>query len=1481
MIKRHCIATLTVFFIVLVLAINSAWSASVTRVQAGIYGMDDLVMENNFLKVTVAPYSGGKIKSFIYKKLNAEGTAWDDGKAGMLFDISPSAPHPGVLSTKVYQYSIAAQTGKKVTVDLWCDAASNLQYRKTISLSDDEAFIEVNLACENIGYTTQTVDWRIQNFIQALTKGDTSIQYLLPRSDGIQNCTDGKFIKDMVDGWFAAINKNHQGMTCAFNYDQSAQSYIWISEDRTKATFEWFSDSFKLAPGGIWQSQMLFAPFDQIDQVKSVNKLGVFNSAVHGNEITLKAFGLADNQVTVALTVSEAKTGKILAERKSGMKLNTAKISELSWNVPELAANQAKISYKLIGNKTESEWFDANSSAVNLNTALRKKNPPELSKKAQERMDISASQDASRTKKIKVLQLSQFMSLKRPQGAMGAEDSLPRVLFRSCEGMQYFLKDDLRFEIDNATEKNWLKKLAKLYNYDVLVINDFVGMALEPYVQDLLKYVQKGHGLIILGGYNAFGSRDKDYSNYKNLSNLLPVEILSTPDWMPQTPIDNATINRVQHAYNKSGISCICAVCKSPDMKIGLSPDAYPIQPNHDFSWIGQGVAINPAGVNQVVAGVPFNTLASGFHKVKAKSGTQVFAKIGQNPVLVGMDYGKGRILASAISDYQRLYFWPHTAQFYGQLLEWAARKEAPVWLSGKAGNQEIEFTVHNNSDKTIEDTLQIKAQAPDNVITQLPSQPVSVKPGQQETVKVSVKKITGMTGRHKVSAELGKKTMVAYVSTSASPADTVIDVGFKHKRRFVRGEIISPEITLVNKNSQNGKVDITCRMVDQNGQEVFIVRKNNVTLNQSFKIPVNTGNLAYGEYQYTVEADGIRSANWLYVGKVSKVDFPVGWWGTPSHGSDYMTIAGLDLLAGRGNISFGPKIYKEHFLDAADYQVQTGLRQIVFAANMARTRGDGGPVASPNHPVNAAAQDRNLKKTLDALKDFPAISAIYLDDEAFSIGRSDFDTEEFRKMFNRDFPCLPKTAEEKKQNQDFEKQILPGSLAARIMLADYQVDSLAKCYQRGAAIVHAYRPDWQAVMLTTFGVTPVSGNWIEKTFAGMDAIMIDVYPNTVHDIGESLFYMNLMRSSAERQHKPAWIVLGEFRNDFESCKMQFWLTLMTNMKGYFWFSLGGSWGNGMRSEKFKQLEPYDKFATEYGRLFYAWSRPKHKIAVLYSKAVLAKLNREPYESIMEKTFEKLYSKDIVPDVVTEEQIRDGSIANYDMIVLSGVDELEQDVIDKLSTFAQKHQLYVDDKTSISVGNSKPFNLKEISAQIIPEVITPDERVYGELCTAGNDVNYVVLYNHSPNDNKKAKIELPNQKGAIVYDIRTHEQIPVVQKGNGIEIELPISAYNGRVLALMRSDIQGPKLTLSNDQLKAGETLEINLSSPVAGIIPVKLEIIDPNKKVTRYSENFVMQNDRHSLKIPLAINDLKGSWMAAATEMISGKKNQAAFTIK
>jgi len=1480
----------TAAFLGFCLICASLFAATAELKNVGAYAVDDVVLENHFLKIQVNPRKGARIVSFINKTTGSEHAEWvvaggnEDG--GLLRDLAPSVPHPGEFKDSPFKFEIIEPGPERAVVAFQYEgqatSTKGLIFSKKLTLREDALLLEVDLRIENRGYATQTIDWRVHNSLKPAgawelgndfcylptTEGGIELsQYIDPAKKG-----GNRMVENFIAGWMAIVDqKKAEGLVSMACYDQLSKELFWI--DKTGVTLEQFFSPVTLKPGDTWQSKLGFGLFTGLKKIDYASFDGVFQFDASSSALKIFPFQKADLAISVA--------------GKPGVEGKAEAISALT--VALVPGRTAEIKIPLPEKKPELLCFDLKSGeesgafpvllnqspAGKLALSAPPKNPPPIINKPVEKLKVAEQKtNLAGVKSIKILQLSTFQFETSQDGNYSRLEEC-RLPLRAREMMQYYLKDAAGVVVDNAFENMLAEYLPQLYQYDVLVLNDVRAEIIAPYVDDILKYVEKGHGLIVLGGVAAFGGRetsrwdkslkksvDSKYGDYKSLQKLLPIEILNTPDWLDQT----------RYPEGKKGVyGGIGEYTEFPCPECGKTIRYYngglPLM--NDLGWLNDNKTLAAVSSGHpAIAGIPLDTLSPDYHKVAAKQGADVVAAVGKDPVIVTRPCGKGRIAAVMISDCRRLYFWNYTGRLFSQLAEWCAGRPRDEWIeSVKIENEKIKIAFRNGTKEKRKIPLKIQVIGPDfkkYLDTSVEASAPANASG--EVVLELAMASLPLNGKYLAAVNMPGHQGEAYFQINRQQP-VQVTLKHYHKQSFCRGEPIQPEIKA---SPLESAVKINAELVDASGQTVA-EQKNSAA--QSFKMP--TDNLACGDYKLVVtavDADGKTMGAGVMdlsvIPEAGPVDFPVMTYGMLGISSaTYSQLAGVEYLLDKASLMYVAKIGEKHPHSFAliDKGARLGARFVVDCnrATMYGPSGWNSAKDSQRSPDKLAWTSEFLRKQFSGFEKISGIWGMYVDDEGNTRSMSDYDRTEFKRIYGLDMPDKPVTLKEK------------------MALGDYFLKSADLVYKANADFISENHKSWKTVFIKSVAGNRghLSGIDIEENFKTADAVMPDIYPGSLFDIGMDFFYMNLTRCAARRIGKPACFFMQSVYGDTKIKAMQYWLLLGSGLEGYGWYSIAGVY-----SGDYDVLAPLDRFAVDYGCLFGAWDKPDSKIAVLYADAMLCQEDVKPFKDNLINLSEELYKLDLYPDFIREKNIRDKSADNYDVLILAGIKELAPEVLQDLEQFAKKRVLMVDDKTEINIPGAIKLDYKELRKKITPKIETPDMKIFAEPLKAG-EMDYAVVYNHNISPAQAEIIINDADDIGAVYDIRAHREIKANKNNHAMVFADNIPGNAGAVYALFNAPPK--KISIVSPEagalIKPGETAQVRvkIESAARGKTPVRIDVVKPDGTKSSYSCRKNAENGELTVALFFGINEQKGSWQITAEDMITGLQSSREVQIK
>jgi len=134
-----------------------------------------------------------------------------------------------------------------------------------------------------------------------------------------------------------------------------------------------------------------------------------------------------------------------------------------------------------------------------------------------------------------------------------------------------------------------------------------------------------------------------------------------------------------------------------------------------------------------------------------------------------------------------------------------------------------------------------------------------------------------------------------------------------------------------------------------------------------------------------------------------------------------------------------------------------------------------------------------------------------------------------------------------------------------------------------------------------------------------------------------------------------------------------------------------------------------------------------------------------------------------------------------------------------------------------------------------------------------------------------------NTENQAVYDLMSHRKIDTISKDQQQIVTLDLKPAWGTILAIYPQEIASVNLALPR-KLEAGEKSQIVITiasqdgTPIPGIQPLAVSILEPDGKKNEYSGYFAANNGQCQMNFVPASNDLPGKWSVSVTELSSGK---------
>jgi hypothetical protein len=325
-----------------------------------------------------------------------------------------------------------------------------------------------------------------------------------------------------------------------------------------------------------------------------------------------------------------------------------------------------------------------------------------------------------------------------------------------------------------------------------------------------------------------------------------------------------------------------------------------------------------------------------------------------------------------------------------------------------------------------------------------------------------------------------------------------------------------------------------------------------------------------------------------------------------------------------------------------------------------------------------------------------------------------------------------------------------------------------------------------------------------------------------------------------------------------------------------------------------------------------------------------------PNEQIL--PFCELLMMNHVPfNVLLDDDIRDGKLKDYDVLVIPRGDTLAQSVYDQIKEFAHAGKTVIADGTlRAPVPEAKIANCdfafeQSLDGRALAEghaITAEDDRARMEAhadqlkplleradrpaqadskralinTLQSGDIRYVFVVNdertYGPRfgeyklmfetgllQRTKVMIKAPEQ--AVLYDALRRRPIAYTRNHDDVEFPVMLDPARGKLIAVLPHSI-GKVLLETPDQAKRGAPYDVRVrvldasGSPLRGSLPLRVELSDPLGRTDPYSRYAATDAEgEFRLTVWPALNDLPGDWTLRVTDLLAGTKAERTIGLK
>ena len=504
---------------------------------------DNIIMENEVLKIKIDLKNGARISEYFYKYFEENIVYPLSSAGGLLMDHVWEQTWPGEFLNKKYEYKIIKNTPDEGIISVWTfgqrETTNGLKFERLIIMRKNDRVIHCKVLISNptkegkiIGY------WNQNNFWFDNKKED--IEWARPTTTGVDKMgIDHKgnfwfskrwyYVEDPISGWNGTYNKKIQkGMMFLMDYND-----LWrIYDNSSSVTTEWMYDRVAIPPNKTWETDIYIIPVYGISGFSYGSPNFIFNLNI--NEVS----GGIEIEYEITKSVNKLKDVKVFTKLYGLKEKWETKIDELNFGELEEKVKKGNVTVKNIGNMP---------CGMEVTFTGKREDGTQIIE------TFGEFYGGKEGKNLDMITMEPYLKFERPKKKKVflkpdiikyVPNKIPKVLFikglwseffKIEEGIKKVFPDAIIEEsfLDNSPVGLSISYFPvdydSLLSYDMIIIGNVpaepIGLIGEEMIKD---YVLAGGNLILLGGDQSFGQAA--WSN-QELLNLLPVEVGSYFNW--------------------------------------------------------------------------------------------------------------------------------------------------------------------------------------------------------------------------------------------------------------------------------------------------------------------------------------------------------------------------------------------------------------------------------------------------------------------------------------------------------------------------------------------------------------------------------------------------------------------------------------------------------------------------------------------------------------------------------------------------------------------------------------------------------------------------------------------------------------------------------------------------------------------------------------------------------------------------------------
>jgi len=475
----------------------------------------------------------------------------------------------------------------------------------------------------------------------------------------------------------------------------------------------------------------------------------------------------------------------------------------------------------------------------------------------------------------------------------------------------------------------------------------------------------------------------------------------------------------------------------------------------------------------------------------------------------------------------------------------------------------------------------------------------------------------------------------------------------------------------------------------------------------------------------------------------------------------------------------------------------------------------------SPCHPRSAELAGQYVERVIEEIGRSPALLALNLDDEpGLGWPTKDRDTlgdyseaarAAFRKATGLDAPAWPP----EELRQKYPSGTVVSDTDPWYLWSRFRTSNFPRLYEKLAVRAKKPRPD---ILLTTqvnSGSTSVFGFCWRDMFRPLDVVSVHAYPGK-QPISFSSYSLDLA-NTATSGPKPIWFMIAYFDFSIDLCpiellRTQFWQGVAGGARGlaFFLYNVPADAGNKWIVHNDPKL--WDQAGAVMRRIqsiapaLLQCRRTPRSVAMLLStttEGYQANWDKSPLEAWrqwhqMQFAYDALTRAQIPVEIIDEQAVLDGSLEQFEALLLIGVEHLPRSVHEKIAsynrsggrTFACDRTLILPSRTEKlgfdcaafydAILAGKPRNAplyREPSEQLAqkflaqldfiarPVVADTHDVILRELSGPGYRLLFVINnslifpYGETPVSGKPLDVEITVKNALYAYDLFTRKEV--------------------------------------------------------------------------------------------------------------------------